>query len=150
MLKKLNIPDRIFLMAMMVLLVLLSVLSFHILRTLNSDDSPDTILYEYHTYDSILVMANPIGFVILLVLSNVSYVRQSRGFFFLVTFLIFAIFTMMDYAYISDTFFHFRKRNGMWKGEFSIAFLMGVILCVIAGAVALVNYLVLATIKKHK
>ena len=146
---KLNPLDKIFFVSAIILTVILSYLSYHTVDALKSADSLDITLYDYHTYDSFLVLANPVSFVLLLILSNIGYLKHQRGSFFLITFCIFAVFATIDYAYISDEFFRFRKRSGLWKGEFSLSFLMGLFLCVIAGALTLINYLILATYKKY-
>ncbi len=149
MLSKLNTPDKVFLSSAAIMIAVLSYLSYRTINVLESTDSVDSVMYDYHTLDSILAFATPCFFAVLLVLSNIADLKRARGIFFLAAFLIFAVFTVIDYAYIAEEFFHFRKRSGMWKGEFSVTFLIGSFWCLIAGSVTLINYLALFTYKKY-
>lgn len=149
MLSKLHPPDKIFLGLVLAMLAILSYLSYRTINVLDSTDSVDSIMYDYHTYDSILALATPVFFMFLLILSNIADIKRERGILFLTSFLIFAVFTVIDYAYIGQEFFHFQKRTGLLKREFSVTFLIGLFWCFIAGAAALINYLVLFTYKKY-
>jgi hypothetical protein len=129
--------------------LVLSYLCYVVVKALHSGESTDTVLYTYHTYDRIISLAVPAVFVLSLILSNIGFLKYQRGIFFLIPFIVFAAFTLLDYAYLSDEYFRFRKNAGLWKGEFSIAVLMGLFICFVAGSITVINYLILVTYKKY-
>jgi hypothetical protein len=97
---------------------------------------------DFMRYDNILISVIQISFIGLLVLANWGYFRQLRltKWAFIIALSFFNFFVLLDYIFIAETFFHFKKQNGLWKGEFSIAGLAGLFMCFVATLFVVANY----------
>jgi hypothetical protein len=97
---------------------------------------------DFLRYDNILISVIQISFIALLVLANWAYFRRLRltKWVFLIALGFFNFFILLDYIFISETFFHFKKQNDLWKGEFSITGLAGLLMCFVAALFVVANY----------
>lgn len=97
---------------------------------------------DFVRYDNILISVIQISFIALLVLANWAYFHrlQLTKWVFLIAFGFFSFFILLDYIFISETFFHFKKQNDLWKGEFSITGLAGLLMCFVAALFVVTNY----------
>ncbi|MGE0636057.1 MAG: hypothetical protein AB7G44_16110 [Bacteroidia bacterium] len=82
-------------------------------------------------------------YVVLIFIANLIYRDTQKGIYLLYAWLFFSAFTLFSYLYMSDELFHFKKQNGLWQGESSLAFIAGLFLCLIAATAAFINYAVL-------
>jgi hypothetical protein len=97
---------------------------------------------DFLRYDNILISVIQISFIALLVLANWAYFLQLRltKWAFLIALGFFSLFILLDSIFISETFFHFKKQNNLWKGEFSITGLSGLLMCFVAALFVVANY----------
>jgi len=60
------------------------------------------------------------------------------------------VFTLVNHVYISGVYFHYKKICGISTGEISITGIRGLILCMIAIFICVINYFTLVVIKKRR
>jgi hypothetical protein len=97
---------------------------------------------DFMRYDNILINVIQISFIALLVLANWGYFYRLRltKWTFIIALGFFSSFILLDYIFIAETFFHFKKQNDLWKGEFSITALAGLLMCFVAALFVVANY----------
>jgi hypothetical protein len=113
--------------------------------------SPAEAASRYTLFTGYMNWLNMAGFVIMLVYSNVYFLKkQQGGLLFIVTFILSALFANLYFAYLSETYFHFKKKTGLWEGGFSLAPFFGFIIT--AGILALVvtNYVILKKLLRER
>jgi hypothetical protein len=81
----------------------------------------------FEDYQNMLVYFLNLGFILMIVLANLHSMASKKItwalYFF--TFGVYASFAVIDNFFLEDTFFHFKKMNQLWQGEFSFASLLG-------------------------
>lgn len=82
-------------------------------------------------------------YVILIFIANLIYRDTQKGIYLLYAWLFFSALTLFSFMYMAEELFHFKKRNNLWEGESSLAFIAGLFLCLIAATAAFINYAVL-------
>jgi hypothetical protein len=97
---------------------------------------------DFIRFDNILINVIQISFIALLVLANWAYFHRLRltKWTFIIALSFFSFFVLLDYIFIAETFFHFKKQNDLWKGEFSITALAGLLMCFVAALFVVANY----------
>jgi hypothetical protein len=133
--------------------VLFSVLMFLSYKADASLATNDTGLAvaSYKYYSGLLKLINLIGFLALLTYANIYFIRlKLGGLLFIVTFIFAALFINLYYAYLSESFFHYRKEHGLWGGEFSLAPFKGLIVSALVLALVTANYMVINMIVKER
>ena len=98
--------------------------------------------YEYHSKLAFIFL--PISGVILLMLANGILWATQRAWAMWTTFTYVAIFVIVQYFWLGEAFFRYKKTNGMFDGSFSLGPVMGAILIVVAGVVVFANQYVSA------
>lgn len=112
--------------------------------------SIEQAVLRYHTFAEWLTYGVPVAFLILLVHANFLFIRSQRIGPFVYTVLFFTVYTIADYVFLNKLFFEFLNRTGQWRGGNAMMGVFALLLCVMAGGLALANYLILFTIKKYK
>lgn len=81
----------------------------------------------FEDYQNMLVYFLNLGFILMIVLANVHSMASKKVSwpFYIITFATYAAFAVIDNFFLEDTFFHFKKMNQLWQGEFSFASLLG-------------------------
>jgi hypothetical protein len=59
---------------------------------------------------------------------------------FTLAWLVFAIPTLLQATELEDRYFHWKRDHGLWRGEFSVAWLGGLLHCLAAAVVTVVVY----------
>jgi hypothetical protein len=97
---------------------------------------------DFMRYENILTSVIQISFIALLVLANWAFFNRLRltKWAFLIALSFFSFFVLLDYIFIAETFFHFKKKNDLWKGEFSVSGLAGLLFCFVAALFVVANY----------
>jgi hypothetical protein len=97
---------------------------------------------DFMRYDNILINVIQISFIALLALANWGYFYRLRltKWAFIIALSFFSFFVLLDYIFIAEIFFHFKKQNELWKGEFSITALAGLLMCLVAALFVVANY----------
>ena len=75
-------------------------------------------------------------YVLLIFFANLIFKNPQKGIYFFYGWIFFSIFTLSSYIIMSEIFFHFKQRSGLWHGEFSIAGFAGMALCLVAAVAA--------------
>lgn len=134
---------KLFLTLHTIFFVVLAFLSYMAYDSYNSPLAHTDVPERFAMYSRMLTAATIFSFVILLILSNITFLRSGSGIYFLMTLLLFTVFTLLDYSYITENFSVFKRQNGLWEGGFSVAGIYGVIYCGGALLLTSANYLIL-------
>ena len=121
---------------------------YQMITALTSYDSTERAQEDYHVISSALTLGVPAALIVLLAFSGMIFWKTEKARYFIYAFLFFSVFTVIDYVYIGEMYFHFIRNNGLWKGGFSVMGLAGLFLCFCALMITVVVYLVLNTFKK--
>ena len=78
---------------------------------------------------------------------NIAAVKTKQLFWLWIPFL-FVCFVAYKMSYHAEDIFIFNKQNGMWKGGFSISYLVSIVMVLIAAFVLIVNYFVVKSVIK--
>ena len=108
------------------------------------------VVVNYDFYDAILTSLTPIFFLILLIISNIAFMKNDISYYFWMTLFLYVVFTLVNYVYISGVYFHYKKICGVSTGEISIEGIRGLILCMITVFICVINYFTLVIIKKKR
>ncbi|MBL7960327.1 hypothetical protein JNL27_08805 [bacterium] len=142
--------EKVYYGSAIVFSLMLSGVLYRIFSILETFESIETAQFVYHESASILTYAVPACFIVLMLFSNVVFIKSGQGRYFIFSYLFFAAFTILDYVLAGETYFDFTKRTGLWSGGFSIMGLAGLFLCFVAFILTLANYLILSTLRKTK
>ena len=95
----------------------------------------------FQDYQSMLVYFLNLGFILMIIFSNLhSFASKKISWvLYLQTFGIYAAFAVIDNFFLQDSFFHFKKMNQLWQGEFSFANILGYFSLVISAALTVFN-----------
>lgn len=102
--------------------------------------------YTYHANLAWVVLW--VSSVLLLILANAILWRSGKATAIWFTFLYFAVFVLAWYFWLDQSFFQFKKANGLWDGSFSVGPIFGVILVIIAGVLVFVDQFVVLRLAK--
>ena len=130
--------------------VTLAVLSFLTFNVIDVNEDVTQVVVRYDCYDAILTTLTPIFFLILLILSNIAFMKNDISYYFWMTLFLYVAFTLVNYVYISGVYFHYKKICGVSTGEISIEGIRGLILCMITVFICVINYFTLVIIKKKR
>ena len=130
--------------------IALAVLSIMIFNVIDVSEDITQVVVNYDFYDTLLTSLTPIFFLILLVLSNVAFMKDDISYYFWMTLFLYVVFTLVNYVYISGVYFHYKKICGVSTGEISIEGIRGLILCMIAIFICVINYFTLVIMKKKR
>lgn len=130
-----------------VTLAVLSILTFDAIDV-SVDVTQVVVSYDY--YDAILTTLTPIFFLILLVLSNAAFMKNDISYFFWMTLFLYVVFTLVNYVYLSGVYFHYKKICGISAGDISSEGIRGLIVCMMAIFICVINYFTLVIIKKKR
>ncbi len=96
--------------------------------------------YLYHSGNAWMFLW--ISSIALLVVANAVLVKSRLSCAMWTTFIYFAIFIVVRFVLLEQSFFQFKKANGLWEGGFSLAPVAAVIFCAAAAAVVYANQFV--------
>jgi len=131
--------NKIYLIALAVLILPMVFLSYYSWSWLQSIGSPQNVVLSYEYWSTLSWSYLWISTVILLILANVLLWQTRRAWALWTTFIYFTIFIFVRYFWLDQSFFQYKKDNNLWQGEFSIAPLFGVLLCVVAAVIVFFN-----------
>ena len=97
--------------------------------------------HVFEDYQSTLVYFLNLGFILMVILSNLHSMAAKKitWALYLFTFGIYASFAVIDNFFLEDAFFHFKKSHQLWQGEFSFANFWGYISLLISAALTAFN-----------
>ncbi len=131
--------SKIYLGLLAVSFAVMAFFTYYSLSWLQSIGQPAAAVegYEYHANLACIFLA--ISGVILLMLANGVLWATQRAWAMWTTFVFIAVFVIVEYFWLGEVFFRYKKTNGIFDGSFSLGPVMGAILVVIAGVVVFVN-----------
>jgi hypothetical protein len=147
---KSTIVKKTFWILYILFFLILAVLSYKTFSVISLEEDVSIVIDRYTFYDAILTPAAPVFFLILLIISNLAFIRNNINYCIWMTLALYIVFTLINYVYISSLFFHYKKICGVWAGEISVASLQGFILCVIAIFICVINYVIITIMKKKR
>lgn len=133
---------RIFAIIVLICAIICGYLSYKSIAAFSAQDAmPEDKAHFFQDYQSMLIYFLNLGFIMMIVFSNLhSFVsKKISWWFYLQTFGIYAAFAVIDNFFLQDTFFHFKKMNQLWQGEFSFASLTGYMSLIISAGLTLFN-----------
>jgi hypothetical protein len=76
---------------------------------------------------SMLVYFLNVGFIILIVISNLHSLTSKRisWLYYILTFSVYAVYAVIDSFFLQDTYFHFKQINQLWHGGFKLEYYWG-------------------------
>jgi hypothetical protein len=87
--------------------------------------------------------------ILFIILANVYYWQTGKHRFFWITLLYFSI-TNIAYYWLLEERFHFKKANGLWRGEFSLTYIGAVFFIIICALGLAINYSVIRYFRNQK
>ena len=142
--------EKLFFGSLIAFSLIVGGLLYRIFTVLNNYESVETVQFTYHDFGSFVTYGVPVTYLVLLILANFIFMKSGKSRYFAWSFFFFAVFTIVDYVFAGEAYFHFTKEAGLWKGGFSVTGFAGLFLCFVAFIVTMTNYLICNTIKKIK
>ena len=131
-------------------ILILSILIYLSNRQLTLDINAKEALIKAYRHNKNLTIANFIIYFILLFISNIMYIKEKYWDTFIWAGLIFSTFTILDWWWLGEKIFHYKKANDLWLGEFSLGPIMGIIMALFGLSIAIGNYMLLKRLVKEK
>ncbi len=132
--------NKIYLAVFAVALVVMSFLTFYSHSWLGSIGDPKITKEFYEFYAGLSSTFYWVSSLTLLILANVLLWKTRRGWALWTTLGFFTVFTIVQYFWLGQSFFAFKKSNGLWQGEFSLTPFVGVVLIIIAAGIFFFNH----------
>ena len=119
--------NKIYLAVLGAAIVVMAILDYYANSWLGSIGAPQTTKEFYEYYARLASNALWISSFVLLLIANVLLWKTRRGWAMWTTFLYFTIFTIIQYFWLDQSFFAFKKTNGLSLGTFSLNPIIGVV-----------------------
>ena len=101
---------------------------------------------NFYTYNRYLISGTFMLYFLLLIVSNIMYLRQKFRYPFIWTGILFTAFTMASWWWLSDKVFAYKKAHEMWQGEFNVGLLIGFFISILGIALLAGNFAILKRI----
>lgn len=131
-------------------ILLLSILTYLSYRAINTEGITKDNITRFYNINHYLTNSNTVIFIILLFVSSIMFIRQHYWDTFVWTGIIFFTFTLIDWWWLSELIFHYKKKNGFWEGETNLAPFLGVIIATFGLGAAISDYYILKLFYKDK
>ncbi|NUM31900.1 MAG: hypothetical protein HUU47_06200 [Bacteroidetes bacterium] len=131
-------------------IAILAVLTYLSKNALVSDTNAAENLKNFNYYYNYLSDGNLILFAVLLFVSNILYISGRHWFTFICTGIILLFFNVIDWFWLSEMFFHYKKRNHLWQGETNLAYIVGFFFSILGLLIIVINYYILKLILRNK
>jgi len=119
-------------------------------RQLLDYNTPNEKVTQFFKYKNNLTIGNFIVFVFLLFAANIMYIRQRYWDTFLWAGIIFVSFALIDWWWLGNMIYDFKKENQIDFGELSIGPFVGVMIALFGLGLAIGNYMLLKQFVKEK
>lgn len=117
-------------------------LSFKAVAAFTAQDAmPEDKAHFFQDNQSMLMYFLNLSFIVMIVFSNLHSfaAKKISWFLYAQTFGMYAAFAIIDNFFLQDTFFHFKKMNQLWQGEFSFANILGYFSLVVSASLTVFN-----------
>jgi len=116
---------------------------------INSVNARENVI-SFYKYNRYLTIGTFVVYFVLLLVANLMYIKQRYWDTFIWAAIIFSAFTIIDWWWLSETIFRYKKMNDLWLGEFSIGPFVGVMIALFGIVIAIGNYALLKRFVKEK
>jgi hypothetical protein len=137
--KKASMWNKIYLIALAVFLVLMSVLTYIACDWLSSIDAPRNVVSNYEYYSRLSANFLWISALILLILANILLWQTRKAWALWTTLLYFVFFIFLHTFWLNKSFIAYQKDNGFLTSSISLTPFVGVGLCLAAAVVVFFN-----------
>ena len=131
--------SKLYLVVLGLSLAAMAFLTYYSWSWLESIGQPLAVVDGYNYYSNLSWIALWLTAFILILLANAVLWTTQRAWAMWTTFLFVAAFLVAQYFWLGESFFRFKKMNGMFDGSFSLGPIFGVILIVISGIAIFIN-----------
>lgn len=131
--------NKIYLVALAVFLLVMSVLTYYSASWLSSIGDPRSVVVNYEYFSRISGNFLWISTFILIVLANVVLWKTRRSWAFWTTLLYFCIFTVLYTFWLDKNYTGYLAQNTFAPGAFSLRPLYGAILCIVVAVFLFFN-----------
>ena len=115
----------------------------------DNEAAKENVILFYH-YNSFVTTGNYFLYLILLFVANIMYIRQRYWDTFIWAGIIFAAFTLVDWWWLGEKVFVYKKMNELWLGETNLGPFIGIMIALFGLGLAIANYMLLKRIVKEK
>ncbi|MFZ1701863.1 MAG: hypothetical protein WBO10_12480 [Pyrinomonadaceae bacterium] len=139
--------SKIYIAALAIACLVMGFFTFYSWSWLQSIGLPTAAVagYEYHA--GMAQTALWISVVALLFLANAVLWTSGRAVAIWTTFVYFTVFIVINYFWLDQAFFHFKKVNGLFDGSFSIGPFFAVILIVLMAMIAFFDQFIVTKLR---
>lgn len=131
-------------------ILVLFIFSYLAQHALITGQIPKENVIRFYTYNRYLTIGNFLIYFILLFVANLMYIKQRYWDTFIWSAVIFMSFTLIDWWWLGETIFRYKKNNELWLGEFSLGPFVGIMISLFGLVIALGNYALLKRFVKDK
>ncbi len=107
---------------------------------LTSIGDPKTAAENYNYWANLSWTFLWFSSLVLLVFANILLWKTRRGWAMWTTLAYFAVFTIINYFWLDQNYFDFKKTHGLLQGEFSVGMFFGAGLVIVAAVVVFLNH----------
>ncbi|RLD60736.1 MAG: hypothetical protein DRJ01_09170 [Bacteroidetes bacterium] len=140
---------KIYIILLIVGIVSISIISYFIF-SIDTNQENLVVIDNYLFFNKLFVYCNLFIFVILLVLSNIIYFKNSSKDFFIITVVLFIIFGLLNSFIFSNYIINNFSGYGLSKKSFDILKLIGVFSCLATVIVTVINFTTIRNLKRKK
>lgn len=125
------------------IILLCAFLSYKAIKSFHETGMAEDKMQRFQDYESMLIFFLHIGFMGLIILSNVYSMsaQKVRIAMYIFTFAIYAIFVVLDDFLLEDALFQFKKINQLWEGDFNFSSIKGYLSLLFCAALCAFNAL---------
>ena len=116
---------------------------------LQSIGDPKIAVENYAVWENYYSLTVYGASLILLITANVILWTQRNSWALWTTLGYFAVFVLLDYFWLGETYFQFKKANGLWEGGFSVGTILGLGICVAAAVLIFLNQFVILRLNER-
>ncbi len=127
--------NKIYLLTLAVLLLPMVFLSYYSWSWLQSVTAPQAVAANYQYYSNFGWTYLWISTIVLMILGNILLWKTRRAWALWTTFLYFALFIIVRYFWLEQSFFQYQQDKGLTGDGLSIQPLIGVVLCALAAVI---------------
>lgn len=133
--------SKIYLAALAVFILLMSVLTYYSCSWLSSITDPGSVVTNYEYYSKLSGNFLWISALILIILANVILWKTRKIWAFWSTLLYFAVFIILHTFWLNTSFVQYKRDNGLLAGSISLSPLVGVIIIIFVAVFVFLNQL---------
>lgn len=129
--------------------IALSIIS-HFIFSINQTQNIELIINDFLHLNKLFVYVNLFLFILLIVISNIIYFKNSSKDFIVASVAVFIIFTLVNNFYFSSYILNNYSGYGLSKKNFDMLKLIGIFSCLATILIAVINFITIRNLKKRK